>query len=1019
MFRIPTLAAALATLLLAGCGTPARPVTAKDAAEAAVAAQEAERAFLYPGPEQLARLGPEDAPPSLYAVDPHTEKLRALSPERSAEMLGGREAVLALTAEPNAATVNLWNWVKGEFDSLHLRLDSLSSRPVDGDDGGRLFEVVFSARETALWPFSGEADFELFRARLRVGPDAAATLLQVRQVTDNAWDDTEPAFSPDGRWIVFLSDKMGPRNVALMDRQGDFLRLLTENTTRNCDHPVVLPGSRRCLYVSSENGMRRYYVRPLTGGRERKASPAELRDMLFSWDDDTRHRYLLTDLFRHHRDLHALLELPETVDLKKLVALAEWNSPVLKQYRQKILAARAERERHGRERGPEAAVGATHLLDVGTLMEEPPFNPGDRPTEGFTRYLFTFSFPLFTGSLDRAVARRDRWQEMVYSQTYRKQYNDLVHRVARHYAQYSRASGRARIRRRMLDLQRKRVFLLRTRAESGRELPAEVQDAEAKVQEAEADLQESLARREAARQQLAAVLGVSSATEINMEPLSLDWESVPFNSPPVEEMQALAQINHPGLERLKFLELRAAAIRDMGPPESRRRPRLDLTYGYGQEHFFSRAVDDFISAGLGHVVPLATRALQASYREQWTHEMLAHRRERQAARADLNADLRELSGRLRALNQRFRARKRRRQAEEERLRLARIYHRDRRPAATPTRSVTDVVDVGLELMNRRLDLIDVRADLYEQTAAYYHRAGLARQWLRTMDGAGEAGPRRTRSVWLWKSLEIALDPERRKRFLRTCEAQGVRRVYCLISRVENEHYLSKYPWEFGYFLDRCREAGIEAYALVGNPHWVEPGYRSEIGALLTGIQQFNNRREEGKAAFTGLKLDIEPHALPGWSEPRRRKELVDAYLRMIEYVKKRARSQGSDIAVAVDVPHTYTNVAAPGGSNLFQAVCERLDELTLMAYRDDAAEIVTKARRPLQVAERHGVKLEIGIETNPGAATPASFAGRSPEELMVALDAVYEKIAPYAAFAGFAIHDYAGLVNLVGEHDGR
>ncbi|MCK4374493.1 MAG: hypothetical protein KAX19_04160, partial [Candidatus Brocadiae bacterium] len=73
----------------------------------------------------------------------------------------------------------------------------------------------------------------------------------------------------------------------------------------------------------------------------------------------------------------------------------------------------------------------------------------------------------------------------------------------------------------------------------------------------------------------------------------------------------------------------------------------------------------------------------------------------------------------------------------------------------------------------------------------------------------------------------------------------------------------------------------------------------------------------------------------------------------------------------------------------------------------------------LQVAQEHGVPIEIGIETTPGRPGGAFAAGRSMEEVVVALDRVYERLAGFEVFTGFALHDYSSLVQLIERSHGH
>ncbi|MFO8007741.1 MAG: TolC family protein [Candidatus Brocadiia bacterium] len=1002
-----------ALLLAAGCQAT-QPGTIKSARDVNVNVREAERAFLYSqvDTERLLSLGREDAA-RLYRLERETgrlEEIRADSPEALAPAAG--QAYVALSVEEHGPSINLWNWTRGEMERVELRLDSLQARPVAGThDGPAVFDVVFTGQEAALFPFCADKDYELFKARLRTAGDGVgAELAAVTQLTHNSHDDTSPAFSPDGHWIVYVSEELGPRNIALMDSDGQYVRLLTREKARSADHPVVLPDNEQCLYVCGTDGETGYYVCGLDGRGHRRASAQELKQMLFSWDDRTRHAYLMTETFGREESLAALMELPRKVGLGELLGLAELNSPGLEQYREKIRAARNAREGGQLRRGPQVGIGATHMVDVGVFVSEPEESPQDRPAQGFTRYLLSAAIPLFSGSLDRAVRQRDRWQEVVYSQTYRKRQAQLYYEVASRYFDFSEQLARARALRRILDLNRKRRFLLQARMKAGLERPDRMAEADAYVQESEAELEAALGEAEVARERLMAAVGLEGGDGIQIEPAPLDWERLPVQVPLLPRMQALAQVNHPDIARLKFLELRAAAIRDMGAPENRSRPTLHVHYGLGAEHFFSETVDDFISTALTHAIPLKTLGLEAAYREQWTHEMMAYRREREQIRRDIHADLAETHAALRRLQDDFQSALHWRDLAAQRARLSRIYKSQGSFRAEPPEA-TDVLAAEIAHLRQVMDAAGVRADFWRHLGQYYYRTGLVAA-LPDVFARPDEPRRRGRALYLWRSLEVALHPEQRELFLRTCAEHGISRVYCFISRVEDDLYLRRHKWEFGYFLDLCRRDGIEVYALVGNPQWLRESYRSEVGALLRSVAEFNARRQEGHAGFAGVKVDVEPHALPGWQDEDRRAELARQYLEMLDYARAHLGPPADGLRLAADVPHTWADVTV-GEEGLFRAACQQLDEATVMAYLDDPERIVTASEPLVQTAADAGVPVEVAVETNPVAEEGVSFAGHSIEELTVALDRVYDALVVNPAFAGFAIHDYSGLRQMI------
>lgn len=69
-----------------------------------------------------------------------------------------------------------------------------------------------------------------------------------RQLTFNGDKNEWPAWSPNGKWIAFTSDRAGDRNIYKMDVDGENVIRLTKE--RKCYEPVWSPDSRWIAFVS-------------------------------------------------------------------------------------------------------------------------------------------------------------------------------------------------------------------------------------------------------------------------------------------------------------------------------------------------------------------------------------------------------------------------------------------------------------------------------------------------------------------------------------------------------------------------------------------------------------------------------------------------------------------------------------------------------------------------------------------------------------------------------------------------
>lgn len=86
--------------------------------------------------------------------------------------------------------------------------------------------------------------------------------------------DTQPAWSPDGRAIVFVSDREGAAQLWRVDASGDGLRRLTSGPLAST-HPAWAPSGSEIVYVASDGRTSTLAIVAGDGGGSR---PLEIRD---------------------------------------------------------------------------------------------------------------------------------------------------------------------------------------------------------------------------------------------------------------------------------------------------------------------------------------------------------------------------------------------------------------------------------------------------------------------------------------------------------------------------------------------------------------------------------------------------------------------------------------------------------------------------------------------------------------------------------------------------------------------
>jgi Tol biopolymer transport system component len=85
-----------------------------------------------------------------------------------------------------------------------------------------------------------------------------------QRLTDNG-NDLRPAWSPDGRAVVFMSTRNGNMDVYRLSLQDGSLVQLTNDPAQD-GLPAISPDSRLVVFASDRGGVWRLYVTPIDGG---------------------------------------------------------------------------------------------------------------------------------------------------------------------------------------------------------------------------------------------------------------------------------------------------------------------------------------------------------------------------------------------------------------------------------------------------------------------------------------------------------------------------------------------------------------------------------------------------------------------------------------------------------------------------------------------------------------------------------------------------------------------------------
>jgi TolB protein len=118
-----------------------------------------------------------------------------------------------------------------------------------------------------------------------------------RKVTSGLWRDYNPVWSPDGRSILFVSDRDRNEELYLVRRDGSDLRRLTRNDVSDST-PAWSPDGRWIAFARGRAGSRQLYVMPAAGGPARLLVRSRARGVESwspSWSPDGRHVVFATN----------------------------------------------------------------------------------------------------------------------------------------------------------------------------------------------------------------------------------------------------------------------------------------------------------------------------------------------------------------------------------------------------------------------------------------------------------------------------------------------------------------------------------------------------------------------------------------------------------------------------------------------------------------------------------------------------------------------------------------------------
>jgi WD40 repeat protein len=174
------------------------------------------------------------------SFSPDGTKIAALKRTESGFYYYGSLVVFDLTSNNQ--------WIVNEDDDPHLTI-LWGSRPAWSPAGDKIAYYLHSRYDAASGTMKLEQDLFL------IDPYTGEKI----RLTNDEFNNTQPAWSPDGERIVFSSDRDGQASmdIWLMDKDGENLARLVDCTPASCYSPTFSPDGRQ---VAFSNGSRMFTI---------------------------------------------------------------------------------------------------------------------------------------------------------------------------------------------------------------------------------------------------------------------------------------------------------------------------------------------------------------------------------------------------------------------------------------------------------------------------------------------------------------------------------------------------------------------------------------------------------------------------------------------------------------------------------------------------------------------------------------------------------------------------------------
>ncbi len=266
----------------------------------------------------------------------------------------------------------------------------------------------------------------------------------------------------------------------------------------------------------------------------------------------------------------------------------------------------------------------------------------------------------------------------------------------------------------------------------------------------------------------------------------------------------------------------------------------------------------------------------------------------------------------------------------------------------------------------------------------------------------EFDPDHPRTMWVWK-IDPVVNLKAREDMFDLSLRTAIRTCYVYFGDFD-EHDDPNYTKQLEEFLRESHEKGIKIEILTGNPTWAMKENHHLAYNWMKAFLEYNKSRPP-ELRVDGCSFDVEPYLAGEWNT--RREEVKAEYLVLLASIRELIDSYPDQhFELGGAIPTFYKDEG-----DFEEKMLGYLDYAALMAYHDSSRKIIDSSRFHIDLAERLGKKIYIGVETqdlvtmNQGTRA-TTFYEEGWEDMEAKLKEVEDAFRGNKAYGGLAMHCY-------------